>query len=263
MVSFTNEALVGYAARNPQFIGLANYIRLLKDPLFYNSALVSFLFVVGSAVVGQAGLGLLIALLTSRRRKIYGAIVIPAIILQSAALASWVTPEVAAGLCWGVYLDSRGLLPSLLSWLGLPKLSFLIRYPLLSIIMANIWWGTAWSMLLFKSALETIPRELEESAMVDGASSFERIRYILLPLIKGPAIVNLTLITIWTYGVFGLPYMLTAGDPLHRSELMTIYAYNVAFKARRIGYGSAVSVMILLMSLALISIYQLLTGRRR
>ena len=263
VVSFTNEALVGPGAKNPKFIGLANYLKLLSDPLFYNSALISFLYVVGSAIVGQAGLGFLLALLTSRRRRIYSKIFILAMIAQSAALISWVTPEVAGGYCWEVYLDARGLFPYLLSKLGLPRVNFLVRYPLLSIILANIWWGTAWSMLLFKSALETIPIELEESAMVDGASSLDKLRYIILPLIKGPALVNLILITIWTYGVFGFPYMLTAGGPLHRSELMTIYAYNTAFKARKIGYAAAISVMMFLMSLALVTIYQFIGRRTR
>lgn len=249
--SFTNEALVGKEAREPEFVGLDNYLRLFSDEWFYNSLWISTVFVIGSAIIGQAGLGLLLALLTSSRRKVYKAIKPIAMVTSTFVFAAWVTPEVLAGYSWSVYLDKLGFLNSLIG----QRVNWLVTQPLLSIIMANMWWGTAWSMILFKAALESIPKDLEEAADIDGAASLQKVRYVILPLLKGPALVNLILITLWTYGVFGLPYMMTAGGPFHRSELMTIYAYNTAFKFYEIGYGVTISMVLFLITSVLVIVY--------
>ena len=256
--SFTNEALVGREARDPQFVGLENYLRLFTDEWFYNSLWISTVFVLGSAIIGQAGLGLVLALLTSPRRKLYKYIKPLTVITSALVFAAWVTPEVLAGYSWSVYLDKLGFLNSLIG----QRINWLVTQPLLSIILANIWWGTAWSMILFRAALESIPKDLEEAADIDGASSLQKIRHVILPLLKGPAVVNLILITLWTYGVFGLPYMMTAGGPFHKSELMTIYAYNTAFKFYEIGYGVAISMVLFIITSVLVLVYYKMLVKR-
>lgn len=254
-VSFTNEALVGPTAARPQFLGLENYRRLLADPYFYNAVKNSFIFVMGSAVVGQAGLGLLLAVLTRPERRIARYIALSGGLATTLCYLSWITPETVIGLSWISYLDQEGVLNQILALFGLKPVNWLVRLPMLSIIMANTWWGTGWSMMLFRSAIESIPPELGEAAEVDGASGWQRFRYVTLPLIRGPILVNLILITIWTYGVFGLPLMLTGGGPARRTELMTIYAYRTAFKFFELGYGMAISVGILVITLVLALVY--------
>jgi len=261
-ISFTNEALVGEEAAHPRFVGLANYRSLIKDPFFLNSVKNSFVFVMGSAVIGQAGLGLLLAVLTSPRRRIWNRIAPSGRLATTICYLSWVAPETVIGLSWISYLDKEGFLNQVLGTIGLPQVNWIVQFPMLSIILANIWWGTGWSMMLFKSAIESIPPELGEAAEVDGASGWQRFRYVTLPLIRGPIMVDLILITIWTYGVFGLPLMLTGGGPARRTELMTIYAYRVAFKFFDLGYGTTISVAILIITLTLAIIYYRILERR-
>jgi len=261
-LTFTNEALTGPAAKNPQFIGLANYRRLLGDPYFWGSVYRSFVFVLGSAIVGQAGLGLLLAVLTSERRRIWPRVRIAGRLATALCWLAWVTPETLIGWCWISFLDYNGVLNQILKLFGLRPVYWMVRHGMLSIILANIWWGTGWSMMLFKAALESIPREVEEAAEVDGASAWQKFRYVVLPLLRRPIFVNVLLITIWTYGVFGLPFMMTGGGPGHRTELMTIYAYKTGFKYFEIAYGTTVSIGILFITLFLALVYHRLLGRR-
>lgn len=264
MMSFTNEALVGPNATNPQFVGLENYRRLLSDPRFFNSIKVSTLFVFGSAIIGQAGLGLLLAALTSKQRRIYPQIAWSAKIAVAACFVAWVTPAAVIGLTWTSFLNKNGLLNQTLSLLGSEVNRFwLAKRPLLSIIVVNIWQGTGWSMLLLQSAIESVPRELGEAAEVDGATGWQRFRYVTLPLIMGPILVDLIFITIWTYGVFEVPFMLTKGGPAGKTELMTIYGYQQAFKFFELGYGSTVAMGILVITMALALLYYRLLGRQR
>jgi len=262
-LTFTNEALTGPAARDPQFVGVANYQRLIRDPYFWGSVYRSFIFVAGSAIIGQAGLGLLLAVLTSERRRIWSKIKFTGRLATTLCWLAWVTPETLIGWCWISFLDADGVLNQVLEALGLSSspIYWMVRYGMLSIILANVWWGTGWSMMLFKAALESIPREIEEAAEVDGASAWQKFRYVILPLLRRPIFVNVLLITIWTYGVFGLPLMMTGGGPGHKTELMTIYAYKTGFKYFEIAYGTTVSIGILFITLFLALIYHRLLGR--
>jgi multiple sugar transport system permease protein len=114
-----------------------------------------------------------------------------------------------------------------------------------SIIVANIWRGTAFSMLLFSAALEGIPRELFEAAAIDGAGLVRRILHISLPLLTGAIATDLLLITLQTLSDFTLVYVLTGGGPGFKTQLLTIYTYQEAFKFYQLGYGTAVSLLIL------------------
>lgn len=260
-VSMTNVALTGPEARSPRFVGLNNYLQLLQDPLFYNSVKNSFIFVLGSAVLGQAGLGLLLAILTSERRRVWRWIKPAGRLATTLCYLGWIAPETVVGFSWIAFLSYEGVLNQIVGTFGISPRYWLVQYAMPAIIVANTWWGTGWSMMLFKAALESIPREVEEAAEVDGAGGWARFRYITLPLLRGPFLANLTLITIWTYGVFGLVLMLTGGGPRHRTELMTIYAYLLGFRFFKLGYGMAVSAGILLITLGLALIYYRILGR--
>jgi len=253
-VSFTNEALIGPAAKNPRFVGLENYYRILSDKEFINSVKNSTIFVIGSAVLGQNFLGMTLAALTRRRRKIWNKIKYAAILASTACFLCWITPEMVLSLEWLAYLDyDYGLLNDILETLIGIRINWFYHYPMLSIILINIWWGTGWSMLLWRSAFESIPPELEEAAEVDGCTSLQKYRYVILPLLKGAFAINLILITIWTYGVTG--FVLALMGYREETTLMTIYAYQKAFKFYEIGYGSTVCIFIFIICLTLSLIY--------
>jgi multiple sugar transport system permease protein len=254
-VSFTNMALTGAGASTPQWVGLQNFVQILRDGEFLNAFRVSLTYLIGSALIGQAGLGLLLALLMQKRNRIFKSV------LGAIIISAWVIPDVVAGFLWNSFLAggpqsvlAPGLLNSIMSALTLPQHAWIQEYPMTVIIIANIWRGTAFSMLLYASALEGIPEELLEAAAIDGANLWARLRKIILPLIKGSIATDLLLITLATLSDFTLVYVLTAGSNLN-TELLTIYQYRQAFQFYQIGYGSAIALLIIMVGAILSLIY--------
>lgn len=234
--SFTNMALVGKAARAPEFVGLKNYIKLFHDPAFYNSLSISFVFTIGSALLGQAILGLALAVLF----KQIGIRIINTPI-EIAVILCWIIPDIVAAFIWGAFAAPNGMLNTILGLFGVAPIRWLGKLPLETVTIANIWKGTAFSMLLFTSALETIPPIYYEAADIDGASGWQKFKSITLPLIAPTMLMDLILITMWTFGYFALIYGLTGGGPGGRTEVLPVFIYNQAFRHYEIGYGAALS----------------------
>ncbi len=249
-ISFTNQALIGPNARNFSFVGLDNYQRLFSDGQFWNSLGISFIFVFFSAFVGQFVIGFSLALLLKHSKLLSRGVI------GGSVLLAWVIPEIVAVYIWGSVLNFQsGSANQILLALGLEKQRWLIDFPLLSIILVNIWRGTAFTMLLFASALEAVPDVLYDAASVDGASAWDKFRRITLPLIRYTILMDFILLTMGTFAVFGLVFAMTGGGPLGRSEIIGVYIYRNAFTYRDIGYGSAASVIMLIINLTLALIY--------
>lgn len=263
-VSFTNRALTGVAARSPEFIGLDNYLRLFDPERFFRSGefgsalIITAQFVFFSAIVGQAVLGLALAWFFYNRRGWIKETV------QTLAILAWLIPDVVVAFAWFAFLDrDGGTLNQILSRLGLGHPDWLIALPLVSIILFNIWRGTAFSMLLFSSALGSIAPSHLETAAVAGASGWQRLRDIILPLIKTHIVTDLILITLWSFNTF-TPFLLTGGGPTFRSELVSIYTYRVAFTGSlNFGLASAVGMVMMLINFAFAFIYLGLLRRQQ
>ncbi len=245
-LSFTNEALTGAAALRPRFVGIRNYARLLNDAKFWNSLLVTFLFVAGSAVIGQFALGLVSAMALRRRihfRRLFSSI----ILLPNAA------PEVVAGFMWISMLagGEQATLSRIVSFLGVTPADWLQVFPLSMIIIVNTWRGIATAMILLTAGLSTIPTEIYEAARMDGATPSQMFRRITLPLMMPTILLYMLISAVSTIAVFGLVYALTRGGPGGATELVSIYIYNQSFTAFQLGYGAAVAVVALLISLVL------------
>lgn len=260
--SFTNLTLTGATARNPSFVGFDNYTTLFDADNFMNrgelgsSLWITAQFVIGSALIGQAGLGLGIALLFYRRNDFIRHMV------YTLAIVAWITPDVVIAFAWFAFLDPfTGTLNGVLGALGLPQPDWVLDQPLLSIILFNTWRGTAFSMLLFTSALSSIPPSYVETSEVIGASRWQQFRDILYPLLRTTIATDLILITLWTFNTF-TPFLLTGGGPNFRTELVSIYTYRIGIQRFEFGKGSAVAVIVMLINLALASIY-LFTSRVR
>ncbi len=254
-ISLTNMSLTGVGAETPQWVGLQNFQQILKDGEFFNAFRVSLTYLVFSALIGQALLGLLLALLMRKRNPVFKAI------LGGIIIVAWVIPDVVAAFLWSAFLAggpqsvlSPGLLNTIMKTLLLPQHAWLQEYPLAIVIIANIWRGTAFSMLLYASGLEGIPDELLEAASIDGASRWVRLRSIILPLLRGTIATDLLLITLSTLSDFTLVYVLTGGSDVH-TELMTIYQYRQAFQFYQIGYGSAIALLIIVVGAILSLLY--------
>lgn len=253
-VSFTNRTLTGRTAVNPEFVGLSNYLRLfdfdrfLRSGEFGASLLITGQFVLFS-VLGQAILGLILAWFFYNRRGWVQSLV------QTLAIIAWIMPDVVVAFAWFAFLDrDDGTLNQILMRVGMGSPDWLLDLPLVSIIIFNIWRGTAFSMLLFSSALGSIPPSHLETAEVAGASGWQKLRDIILPLITTHIVTDLILITLWTFNTF-TPFLLTGGGPAFQTEVVSIYTYRTAFKFFRFGMGAAVGMVMMLINLAFAFVY--------
>ncbi len=254
-VSFTNRTLTGRTARNPEFVGFENYLRLFNPDTFLragefgSSLLITAQFVFFSAILGQAVLGLLLAWFFYGRRGWVQSTV------QTLAILAWIMPDVVVAFAWFAFLNNEsGTLNQIFSSLGLGKPDWLLDLPLQSVILFNIWRGTAFSMLLFSSALGSIPPSHLETASVAGASGWQKLRDIILPLIKTHIVTDLILITLWSFNTF-TPFLLTGGGPAFRTDVVSIFTYREAFRFFRFGEGSAVGMVVMIINLLFALVY--------
>ena len=175
--------------------------------------------------------------------------------LFRSAIGAWVLPEVVVGFAWFAFLDRDvGTLNALIGMFGAEPVDWLLKYPFPVIVVFNVWRGSAFSMMLFSSALASIPPSYFQAADVAGASSWRKLIDIGLPLIRRHVVTDLILITMWTFDLF-TPFLLTGGGPSFRTELISIYTYRVAFRDFEFGKGAAVAVVVLLINLAFALVY--------
>ncbi|MGW2951029.1 carbohydrate ABC transporter permease [Streptomyces eurythermus] len=237
-IAFTDLQLTGQA--HSSFTGLANFRRAFRDDAFLNAVRLTLVFTVLSSLVGQNTLGLALAALMKRASKpvrtLTGAVVITA----------WVLPEVVAGFLLYAFFRREGTLNAVLDWLGLPRQNWLFTLPILAVSFANVWRGTAFSMLVYSAALDEIPAEITEAAEVDGAGGWRRLWHITLPMIRRSIGTNLMLNTLQTLSVFGLIWVMTRGGPGDRSQTLPLFMYEQAFQNSMLGYGTAVALLLLL-----------------
>jgi multiple sugar transport system permease protein len=247
--AFTDTALTGVAARHPRFVGTQNLENLLASPDFGRSVWLTVVFVIGSAVIGQNSLGMLLAMLTQHRRRLVRDMI------GTIVVAAWVLPEVVAALAIYGFLSNRGTMNTVLTALGFDPQNWLFTAPMSTVILANIWRGTAFSMLAYRAALRAVPTDLIRAAQVDGAGLLRRFWHVILPVTRRTVTSNLILTTLQTLGVFGLIFVLTAGGPNNKTETLPVLMYEQAFKFGRIGYGTAIALLLLLIGAAFSVIY--------
>ncbi len=261
-LSFTNQSLTGVGALNPQVVGLDNYTRLfnLSDWLtrghFGSALIITAQFVFGSALIGQVILGLALAVAFFRRRGMLREVVYTLVIL------AWILPDVVVSFSWIAFLDRDfGTLNQILKRVGFGQPDWQLEHALLAIIIFNTWRGTAFSMLLFSSALASIPPSYLETAEVVGASAWQKFKDILLPLLRGHILTDLILITLWTFNSFA-PFLITGGGPGFRTEIVSIYTFRVAFQFFQFGEGAAIAVVMMAINFALALFYLTLLRRQ-
>jgi raffinose/stachyose/melibiose transport system permease protein len=241
--------------KNREYIGLGNYIELMtEDRIFRGSVrnnVTWFVVTVGVLLVLGFTLAYLLNSPKLRLRNLYRTI----IFLPLTASA------VVIGLAWkNIYHPELGLLNGTLRSLGLAGLEQIWlgdpNIVLYAILVVQIWQSTGAWTVIYLAGLQTIPEELFEAALIDGASSLQRVRYVAIPLVKPTTRTLLILGAIGAVRAFGLPYLMTRGGPYHASELMSLRILDLAFNLFRTGYASALSVILLLIA-AVITAVQL------
>jgi multiple sugar transport system permease protein len=239
-------SLTGSGAQAPVFVGLGNYTSALTDPAFAKSLYLTLLYVGGSAVLGQNVLGFALAwYFRAAQRTVRSTLTV-------LVLLAWILPGSVVAFLWQALLDRRnGTLNALI---GTTDMAWALDHPMAVIIIFNIWRGTAFSMLLYTAALSTVPRSHLEVARMAGASRWQQLRDVVLPTVKRHILTNTLLITLWTFNDFS-PYLLTGGGPNRESEVLPVYIYKEAIIGGHLGYGSAISLLLLLANLIIAVVY--------
>ncbi|RMI38327.1 carbohydrate ABC transporter permease [Streptomyces triticirhizae] len=237
--AFTDAALTGPTARDANFVGLRNFTRLFGDDRFAWAIWATVIFAVASGIVGQNGLGLTLALLLRGRarwlRNVIGVLLVGA----------WVLPEIVAGFTLYAFFTADGSLDAVLTGLHLPSPDWLVEHPMLTVVLANIWRGTAFSWMVYTAALDEIPQEIEDAAATDGADGWRRLVFVTLPLIRRAMLTNLMVVTLQTLAVFTLIFVLTGGGPSGATETVPLYMYQQAFRFFQLGQGTAIALVLL------------------
>ncbi|MFF5717699.1 carbohydrate ABC transporter permease [Streptomyces buecherae] len=246
-IAFTDMQLTGSSSTS--FVGLDNFQHAFEDEDFRNAVVLTLVFTVLSSLVGQNTLGLGLALLMRRASGPVRTLV------GSLTIAAWVVPEIVAGFLLYAFFRDEGTLNAVLDWAHLPSQDWLYSAPIIAVSLANVWRGTAFSMLIYSAALAEIPREITEAAEVDGAGGWRRLWHITLPMIRRSIGTNLMLNTLQTLSVFGLIWAMTRGGPGNRSQTLPVFMYDQAFLKALIGYGTAVALLLLLIGALFAAVY--------
>jgi multiple sugar transport system substrate-binding protein len=221
------------------------------DPQFYGMIGVTLVFV-GASVALQLGLGLLLAWLfdAAERRRVVGSMA-----ARVAFVIAWVIPGVLIGVIWKILLieNRSGIVNYWLAGLGIGPAPLLSSstLALVSVIVANTWRGTAFSMLMQYAGLRGIPRELHEAADLEGLNGWQRLRWVILPPLAPVMLLNLLLITIYTLNTFDMILPLTGGGPARATEVVSLYMYRSAFYDLNSGKAAAIAVVMLGINVAL------------
>jgi multiple sugar transport system substrate-binding protein len=238
----------------PGTYSLGAFRSLFGDPAFASMLGVTLVFVGGSVAL-QLGLGLLLAYAVdaARRRGAPGTLA-----ARVAVVSAWVIPGVLVGVLWKILLmeNRAGIVNYGLAQIGVGPLPLLssAQLALASVIVANTWRGCAFSMIFQYAALQQIPRELHEAADLERVTSWQRLRWVVLPQIAPAVALNLVLITIYSLNTFDLILPLTGGGPAQRTEVISLFMYRLAFYELEAGRAAAAAVVMLLGNLALIAL---------
>jgi len=243
-LSFTNKNLTNEG----RFVGIQNYVRMLSDETLINS----FGFTLGytaAATILETVLGLLIAMLLMQVTRFKW-------LTNTLMLLPWVMAPLLAATVWKIlYLEDGGILNELLRtfgliegpvrWLSSPDLARI------SVIVTSVWKNLPWVALIFMAGLAAIPGELQEAARVDGANPLQRFWYVTLPQLRPSIYLVLMFRGMGEVQTFEQIAGLTQGGPGTATTTLAVYAYQRFFTETRYGYGSAIAVLLLLLTAAI------------
>jgi multiple sugar transport system permease protein len=224
------------------FVGLANFVNMTQDAVFWQVARNTFVYTVVATLLKMVG-GLAMALVINQQFRGRN-------LARAFLLLPFIVPTVLSTVAWMWILDptfsvvnwtlvNSGLVKQNFSWLGNANLA------MASIIAVNTWRGLPFYGITLLAGLQTIPPDLYEAAAIDGAGVGQRFRYITLPVLK-PILVIVTMFSvIFTFSDFQLPYVLTHGGPANATHLFATYAFDIGMSAGILGMGAAVALAML------------------
>jgi multiple sugar transport system permease protein len=235
-MSFTRYTAKSFVTGEAPFIGLGNFERLFEHPDFSTAVWNTVVFTLASLFF-QFTFGLAIALFFQRKFPLSG-------ILRALILMPWLAPILVSGAVWVRLLDmdygvinfvlrTLGVISQPAAWLTDPHLA------LISVLIANIWIGIPFNMVILHGGLQAIPKTLYEAAAIDGAGPWQKFRYISWPLLMPVSTVVLLLGLIYTLKVFDVIMSITRGGPANVSQTLNTWAYSLSFSILDFGLGAA------------------------
>jgi raffinose/stachyose/melibiose transport system permease protein len=241
-----------------RFIGFDNYVRALTDPIF-QAAVGRNLAIVGLSLALQGPLAIGIALLLNRR-------IVGRTVLRVLIFVPFVLSEVIAGLSWKLLLQPQGPFDGVLESLGLGGIRQLwladqnIVFWTLFVVLT--WKYLGFAIILFLAGLQGVPEELSEAAQIDGASWWQTQRHITIPLLSPTIRIWAFLSIIGSLQQFDVVWLLTGGGPVNATTTMATYMVQYGFQRSQLGFGSAVAVILFVVSIAFALLYQRFLLRR-
>jgi len=253
-LSLTDYAVIG----DFEWVGLANYARIVDDPIFWvavrNTAFYTVLYVPAGLLVALGT-----ALLLNRSSRVSR-------VFRTLFYIPVVSSTVATAAIWFWLLNPQyGLLNVVLGWLGIdgPAWLYESRWAMIAIVMMSVWAGFGANMIIYLGALQGVPGELVDAARVDGAGTFRVFWHVTLPSISRANFLILTLLLIAAFQVFDQAYVLTKGGPGNSTLTLVYYIYDRGFGRLEMGYASALSFVLFLVILVFSVANARATGRER
>lgn len=252
ILSFSKASLFNIARGHTPFVGLDNYISVISKsefvPIMYNT----FLFTIGS-IVFQYIFGLFLALYFDQDFPLSN-------FLRGLLVLGWILPPIVVATTWRWMMNTQsGLINHLLMSIGLisEPIPWLVssNMALPAVILANIWFGIPFNVIILSAALSDIPTSVYEAAALDGAIGPSRLFYITLPLIKGTSLALLMLGFILGFKLFDLVWVMTGGGPVFATTLLSIWAYRFSFEFFEFGLGTAVTAISFVLVFLLAYVY--------
>ena len=239
------------------FVGLRNYVRLAGDRSFHGTIGNTFYFAL-LTVPALAFIGLGLALVLNRQTR-------PAAVLRGIFFASTVLSVTIVTLVWRmIFLPDSGLIAAVLGVFGVPPIPFLDDETLAlpAIAVTTIWWCIGLPMMLFLAALQQVPRELYEAAVLDSASRWRTLVSITLPSIARTFVLVLIIEIILQFQLFGQPQIMTLGGPNNATRPIVLFIYEAGFRRWDLGYAAAAS-QVLFVIILIAAAAQYAVSRRR
>jgi multiple sugar transport system permease protein len=258
LMAFQQYSTATFYTGEAPWVGLANYRAVVSSSVFSKALLNTVLFTAGS-IAGQFVIGLALAVFFRRRFPLNG-------VLRSLMLLPWLIPLIVSGAVWRWILDKdNGALNRFLAaihvagdhpgWLTSTSLA------LVAVILVNIWIGIPFNLTILYGGLQDIPEELYEAAALDGASGWQRFRYVTWPLLRPVVSVVLVLGVVYTIKVLDVILGLTGGGPANASQTIATQSYHLSFQQFDFGQGAALGNILIAISLAF-AIFYLRANRR-
>jgi multiple sugar transport system permease protein len=253
-LSFTNARLIG----GDVAYGFDSYRKLLLDPATGRSLQITLTFAIGTVLLKLTiGMLLAVGMDAGVKRGLKGMVVV-----RTSIMAAWVIPGAIVGILWKILLSTSayGILNYWITSAFGASIPFLTdtRMALLTAVLADVWRGVAFTMIILYAGLQRIPAELYEAAIVDGAGAIARFRYVTLPMLIPVIFVALVLMTISGVNTFDLIMALTQGGPARSTEVIGLSVYQQVFKFMNVGRGAAIAVLLLAINMAMTAVYLIL-----